>query len=423
MMTFRIAAIAAVFCASTLESAQVTYDRLLNAGSDLANWLTYSGAYRGWRYSGLEQVRRENVQKLKVKWVYQMHTTHIVETTPLVIDGVMYISEPPSNVVALDAETGAVYWRYHRVLPSKINVCCGQVNRGVAVLGDRVFIGTVDAHLVSLDAKTGATLWDVPVADYRTGHSITVAPLALNNMIVCGISGGEYGIRGFLDAYDPKSGKRLWRFWTIPEPGQPGSETWSGNAWKTGGGPTWVTGSFDPEQNLIIWGTGNPSPDWNGDSRPGDNLYTDSAIALDAATGKLKWHYQFVPHDVHDWDAVQVPNGRAGRESWSTGRIAAASTMCWIARRESCCSENRSLPRPGPRAWIRTAAPSVFLILIPLRKARTSGRACRARRTGIHPAITRLRSSSISRYGRIAAFIAKASRNTRLATATSAAFQ
>jgi alcohol dehydrogenase (cytochrome c) len=290
--------------------AQLTYDRLLKAGNDSGNWLTYSGAYRSWRYSGLEQVRRENVQKLKVKWVHQMPTTHTVETTPLVIDGVMYITEPPSNVVALDAETGAVYWRYRRPLPPKINVCCGQVNRGVAVLGDRVFLGTVDSHLVSLDAKTGAVLWDVTVADYQTGYSVTVAPLALDNMIICGIAGGEYGIRGFLDAYDPKTGKRIWRFWTIPEPGQPGSETWSGgsrDAWKTGGGSTWVTGSYDPEQNLIIWGTGNPSPDWNGDSRPGDNLYSDSAIALDATTGKLKWHYQFVPHDVHDWDAVQVP--------------------------------------------------------------------------------------------------------------------
>jgi len=287
--------------------AQVSYERLLKAAGDSGNWLTYSGTYRSWRYSALDQVRRENTRLLKVKWIYQMPTTHVVETTPLVVDGVMYISEPPSNVVALDAATGRPYWRYRRALPARINVCCGQVNRGVAVLGDRVFIGTVDAHLVALDARTGAVLWDREVADYRTGHSITVAPLAVKGTIICGISGGEYGIRGFLDAYDPETGDRKWRFWTVPEPGRPGSETWSGDAWKTGGGPTWVTGSYDPEQNLIIWGTGNPSPDWNGDSRPGDNLYTDSAIALNADTGQLQWHYQFVPHDVHDWDAVQVP--------------------------------------------------------------------------------------------------------------------
>ena len=287
--------------------AQVTYERLKDATKDSGNWLTYSGNYQGWRYSPLDQVTRANAGKLKTKWVYQMSTTHTVETTPLVADGVMYISQPPSDVIALDAETGRQFWRYRRVLPAKINTCCGQVNRGVALLGDRVFVGTVDAHLVALDAKTGEVLWDVQVADYKTGHSITVAPLAVKDMIVCGISGGEYGIRGFLDAYDSKSGKRKWRFWTIPEPGQPGSESWTGDAWKTGGGPTWVTGSYDVAQNLIIWGTGNPSPDWNGDNRPGDNLYSDSAIALDADTGKLKWHFQFVPHDVHDWDAVQVP--------------------------------------------------------------------------------------------------------------------
>lgn len=288
-------------------SAQVTSQRIIDAAKTPADWLTYSGGYSGWRHSPLSQITRENASKLKVKWIYQMPTTHTVETTPLVVDGIMYFTEPPSNVVAVDAETGRQFWRYRRVLPSKINVCCGQVNRGVAVMGDRVFVGTVDAHLVALDAKTGSVLWDVAVADYTKGYSVTVAPLVVKDKIICGIAGGEYGIRGFLDAYDPKTGNRLWRFWTIPEPGQPGNESWSGDSWKTGGGPTWVTGSFDPAQNLIIWGTGNPSPDWNGDSRLGDNLYTDSAIALDADTGKLKWHFQFVPHDVHDWDAVQVP--------------------------------------------------------------------------------------------------------------------
>ena len=307
-----------ILAAAPLTGQQVTYERLLNADREPANWMTYSGTYRGWRYSPLDQIKRENVQKLKLKWVYQMsaqdvgtthqvNATHTVETTPLVVDGIMYFSEPPSNAVAVDVKTGRPFWRYRRSLPKKINVCCGQVNRGVAVSGDRVYIGTVDAHLVALDAKTGAVLWDVEVADYRTGHSITVAPLAVKDMIITGISGGEYGIRGFLDAYDAATGKRKWRFWTIPGPGEPGNETWEGDSWKPGGGPTWVTGSFDPEQNLIIWGTGNPSPDWNGDVRKGDNLYSDCAIALDADTGKLKWHFQFVPHDVHDWDATQVP--------------------------------------------------------------------------------------------------------------------
>ncbi len=292
---------------SSLLSGQVTYDRILNAEREPGNWMTYSGGYKGWRYSPLDQINRSNAGQLKVKWVHQMPTTHMVETTPLVVDGVMYVSEPPSNVVALDAETGRQFWRYRRELPAKINVCCGQVNRGVAVLGDRLFVGTVDAHLLALDAKTGAVLWDVEVANYQHGYSVTVAPLVVKDKIILGIAGGEYGIRGWLDAYEPATGKRLWRFNTIPGPGEKGHETWSGDAWKQGGGSTWVTGSYDAAQNLIIWGVGNPSPDWNGDVRPGDNLYSDSAIALDADTGKLKWHFQFVPHDLHDWDAVQVP--------------------------------------------------------------------------------------------------------------------
>jgi alcohol dehydrogenase (cytochrome c) len=292
--------------ATHLASEQVTYDRLLASSKDSSNWLTYSGGYRSWRYSGLNQISTVNAAKLKLEWVYQMPTTLMVETSPIVADGVMYISEPPSNVVALDAKTGRQYWRYRRELPTPINVCCGQVNRGVGILGETIFLGTVDAHLVALDARTGAVLWDVEVADHKRGHAITGAPLIVKDMVICGISGGEYGIRGFLDAYDAATGKRRWRFWTIPEPGQPGGD-WKGETWKTGGGPTWVTGSYDPEQNLIIWGTGNPSPDWNADSRPGSNLYSDSAIALNADTGKLKWHFQFIPHDTHDWDAAQVP--------------------------------------------------------------------------------------------------------------------
>jgi len=206
-------------------SGQLTFERLLKADSEPQNWLTYSGSYKSWRHSQLAQVNRQNVKDLKLSWVYQMPVTHRIETTPLVVDGVMYLSEPPSNVVALDPVTGRQFWRYKRSLPSKINVCCGQVNRGVAVLGDRVFVGTVDAHLVALSAKTGAVLWDIEVADNRTGHTITVAPLIVKDMVVTGIAGGEYGIRGFLDAYDIKTGKRRWRFWTIPEPGGKGSET------------------------------------------------------------------------------------------------------------------------------------------------------------------------------------------------------
>ncbi len=285
---------------------QVTHERLKHADSEPGNWLTYSGNYNGWRYSKLEQITPANVGDLRLKWVHQMRNGQI-EATPLVVDGVMYLTEPPNEVTALDVETGRVFWRYHRTLPPNIAACCGRVNRGLAIYGDRLYLGTLDAHLLALDAKTGAVLWDVEVADYRTGYAITSAPLSVKDMIITGIAGGEYGIRGFLDAYDAETGKRRWRFWTVPGPGKPGNDTWAGDSWKTGGAPTWVTGSYDPELDLLIWGTGNPAPDWNGDSRMGDNLYSDCAIALDPDTGQMKWYFQFIPHDVHDWDAVQIP--------------------------------------------------------------------------------------------------------------------
>lgn len=304
-------ALALVLCIAPL-TAQVTSQRLLNAANDPGNWMTYSGSYKSWRYSTLDQINRANVKNLKVEWVHQMVTSHRIEATPIVADGVMYVSEPPSNVFALDAATGRPFWHYKRQLPAKFNVCCDAINRGVAVLGDRVYVGTVDAHLVALSAKTGDVVWDIAVADYEKGYSVTGAPLIVKDMVITGVAGGEYGIRGFLDAYDAKTGARRWRFNTVPGPGEKGHETWptSGpyeNAWQQGGGSTWVTGSYDPELNYVIWGVGNPGPDWNADVRPGDNLYTDSAIALDADTGQLKWHFQFVPHDGNDWDAVQVP--------------------------------------------------------------------------------------------------------------------
>lgn len=288
-------------------NAQVTFDRLLKADSEPQNWLTYSGNYSSWRHSKLQQINTANVKGMGLKWVYQMKTLEKVETTPLVVDGIMYFTEPPNGVIAVDAATGRRFWSYRRRLPDKLNACCGQVNRGVAILGDMLFVGNLDAYLVALDRKTGNVLWETEVADRKTGHSLTMAPLIVKDMVITGIAGGEYGVRGFLDAYDAKTGKRLWRFWTVPGKGEPGNESWAGDSWKTGGGPTWVTGSYDPATNMVYWGTGNPSPDWNGDVRMGDNLYTSSVVALDADTGKLKWYFQFTPHDVHDWDSVQVP--------------------------------------------------------------------------------------------------------------------
>ena len=288
-------------------AAQVPYERILDAASEPGNWLTYSGTYGAQRYSTLNQITRDNVDRLQPAWIYQARSLQKFEVSPLVVDGVMYITEPPSDATALDLRTGRPIWSYRRALPEGIVTCCGQVNRGVALLGDQVFLGTVDAHLVALDARTGRVRWDVEVADYAMGYSVTVAPLALKDKIIVGISGGEYGIRGFLDAYDPTTGERLWRFWTVPGPGEPGHDTWSGDSWERGGAPTWVTGAYDPELDLLYWGTGNPGPDFIGEVRLGDNLYSESLIALDPDTGELKWHFQFLPHDIHDYDSTQVP--------------------------------------------------------------------------------------------------------------------
>ena len=287
--------------------AQVPYERILNARSEPHNWLTYSGTYDGQRHSALSQINSGNVGNLRVQWVQQSGHSESTQTSPIIVDGVMYITEPPNVVKALDARSGTVIWSYRKTIPDDLRLCCGRVNRGVAVLNDLVYYSSIDAHLIALDAKTGRLRWDTTIDDYKLGYSSSGAPLAIKDKIVTGIGGGEYGIRGFLDAYDAKTGKRVWRTHTIPGKGEPGNETWEGDSWKIGAAPTWVTGSYDPENNLVIWGTGNPGPDWNGDYRKGDNLYSDSFIALDADTGKLKWYFQFTPHDVHDWDATQVP--------------------------------------------------------------------------------------------------------------------
>lgn len=288
-------------------SAQVPFSRLVETASEPGSWLTYSGGYASHRFSALDQITPENVAGLRPVWVYQMNET-AVETTPLVADGIMYVTEPPTAVAALDVATGRTLWRWEREMPAGLRALgFPPTNRGVALLDDLLFVGTVDAYLVALDAHSGVERWTVQVAENETGHAITMAPLAIDGKILVGISGGEAGIRGFVDAYDARTGERAWRFWTIPAPGEPGHETWGGDSWKTGAGATWLTGSYDPDLNLVYWGIGNPGPDWNGDVRPGDNLYTCSVVALDADTGALRWHFQFTPHDTHDWDANQIP--------------------------------------------------------------------------------------------------------------------
>lgn len=292
---------------STPAFTPVSWERLVNAADEPENWLMYSGTLDSQRYSKLDQVNRSNVTDLELKWSYQIPVIDRAETVPLVVDGIMFITEAPSNVVAVDAATGRQYWRYNHEMPDDLRICCGRNNRGVAILGETLFMSTLDAHLVALDARTGNLLWDVEVADYKAGYSKTAAPLIVKDKVVTGIAGGEFGIRGFIDAYDADTGELAWRTHTIAGPGNPDVSTWSGDSWKTGGGASWITGSYDPELDLIYWGTGNPGPDWNGDVRLGDNLYSDSALALDGDTGELKWYFQFTPHDVHDWDAIQVP--------------------------------------------------------------------------------------------------------------------
>ena len=289
-------------------AADVPFARIRNAENEPGSWLTYSGTYSGQRYSALAQIDRSNVSGLRPVWMYQLQKPGMFECSPIVADGVMYIVEPPTTVTALDIRSGRRLWSWTAPLPKEVKaIGFPKTNRGVAILDDKVFVATLDAHLVALDAKTGVKRWDVTVADNTLGHAMTLAPLAVDGRIIVGISGAEAGVRGFIDAYAADTGKQLWRFWTVPGPNEPGSETWQGDSWQTGGGSTWITGSYDPELKLLYWGVGNPAPDWNGDARKGDNLYTCSLVALDVETGTRRWHFQFTPHDVHDWDANQIP--------------------------------------------------------------------------------------------------------------------
>ena len=293
-------------------SPGVTSQDLLDGLKNPSRWLTFSGDYTGRRHSPLTQITPENVHRLAAQWTFQSETMALsrgFESTPIVLDNVLYVTGSNNYAWALDARTGRPFWRYRRELPSNLTYgASAPVNRGFGVLGDRLFMVTLDAHLLALDMKRGTVVWDVVLADYRIGYAATLAPLVVKDKVIVGNGGGDWPTRGFIDAYDAKSGTRRWRFYTIPAPGEPGSETWSSaEAMARGGGGTWMTGSYDPDLNLLYWGTGNPYPGLYGGDRLGDNLYTSSLVALDADTGKLKWHYQFTPHDTHDWDANQVP--------------------------------------------------------------------------------------------------------------------
>jgi alcohol dehydrogenase (cytochrome c) len=270
------------------------------------DWLMVRRTYDGWGYSPLDQITGANVARLQPVWSFSTGVTNGHEASPIVNNGVMFVATPGNQVIAIDARSGALLWRYKRPLPEDV-VLLHATSRGVALFGDKVYFAAGEAVLVALDARTGAEAWTTKVAENKSGYYMSVAPLVVDGKVIVGASGGEMGIRGFVAAFDASDGQELWRTYTVPAPGEPGSETWPrGDQWKTGGGPVWVTGTYDPETRLTFWGTGNGGP-WMGDQRPGDNLYTSSTIALDVATGAIKGHFQYHPNDSWDWDEVSPP--------------------------------------------------------------------------------------------------------------------
>ncbi len=272
-----------------------------------ANWISYNGDYSGRRYSSLREIKAENVAQLRTAWVFHPGNSEMLEATPVVVNGIMYITSA-NDAFALDARTGRVVWHYQRPVSSGLlDDAAYHHSRGVGVWHDFVYMETDDAHLLALDARSGNLLWDVAYADKAKQYGATSAPLVVRDEVIVGTSGGDSGVRGFLAAYDALTGKLKWRFWTIPEPGEFGSASWPGDSYLYGGGTTWMPGTYDAELNTLYWTTGNAAPDFVGDSRPGDDLYTACVLALDADTGELKWYFQFTPHDVYDYDANQTP--------------------------------------------------------------------------------------------------------------------
>lgn len=285
--------------------SELTFERLRHANAEPQNWLMYWGNYEGTHYSALKQIDRTNVDRIETRWTLPMGGSGNLQATPLVVDGVMYTTGRPGQVFALEAHTGREIWKYERIQKVKNPYETNPFSRGVAILGNRVFLGTLDAALIAIDRTTGQALWETQVADTMSGYSITQAPLVLKDKVIVGVAGGEFGIRGFIDAYHPETGKRLWRFHTIPGPGEFGNDTWKGDSWMRGGGSTWLTGTYDPELDLLYWPVGNPGPDIDGSVREGDNLFSCSVVALDPATGQRRWHFQFTPGDTHDWDSTE----------------------------------------------------------------------------------------------------------------------
>jgi len=366
--------------AAEVKHTVVTDAMLMNAAKDAKNWLIYGRDYTNQRYSPLRQINAQNVGSMVPRWVYQTGVIGSFQTVPIVVDGVMYLTTPYNTAIAVDAKTGRQLWRYQHKLGTQI-FCCGPNNRGVAVAYGKVYMATLDARLVALDQSTGKVVWDIEIADPEFGHSETMAPLVYKGNVIIGISGAEYGIRGFVTAYDANSGQQRWRWYTIPETGWEGiwAETTPegeklnrniaaekaalaqhADAWKRGGGSMWMTPALDPDLGLLYMAIGNPSPDLDGSIRPGDNLYTESIVAVEVETGRLRWHYQQVPHDVWDLDAVSPPVlfdvtvggkkvkavGQAGKTGWVY--ILDRATGKRILRSEAFVPQENMFAQPTP---------------------------------------------------------------------------
>ena len=306
-IVFAVALLTAVLHAQLPKSREIGFDDI--ARPKPGEWPSYNGHLSANRHSPLDQINVRNVATLEPKWTHDMGGKRALQMTPLVVDGVMYVTAV-NEVRALDARTGRQLWQFARpqtpgLVPTG-DPAAG-ISRAIALVGNRVFLQTDHAHLLALDRRNGQLIWDVEMADFRQNYGATGALLVVNDLVIAGISAGDEGVRGFLDAYRASTGERVWRFWTVPARGEPGSETWIGKALEHGCATTWLTGSYDPEARLLYWPTGNPCPDYNGEERKGDNLYSSSIVALDPATGTLRWHFQFTPHDLHDWDANQPP--------------------------------------------------------------------------------------------------------------------
>ncbi len=296
------------YSADAIPAYQPVTTEMIAAGGQGGDWLTYAGDYAGTRHSPLSEITPANVGNLRLAWVADLPTDGSdEESSPIVAGPWMFVTEPPQGVTALDARTGQVLWQFNRPLPPDMPQCCGEPNRGVAVLGQNVYVETFDAHLIALAAATGAKVWDTTVADWHQANSLTSAPLVADGRLVLGVAGGDFGVRGFIAAYSATTGAELWRFNTIPGPGEFGNDTWGGDSWKHGGAAAWFSGAYDQKLGLVYFGTGNPTPIMIGSQRQGANLYSDCLVALDVRTGKLRWYYQFTPGDDHGWDSTEQP--------------------------------------------------------------------------------------------------------------------